>query len=113
MELTNLSDQSLTLGTDRLPWLGTGLLSMVAVEADDVSRLLPQLAPFLEQFDTSEVALAPGASARGTLFLLRHFPSVAEVLKTKKVLLFWSYWLRTKEHPEAACRLFGGAVLGS
>jgi hypothetical protein len=90
-----------------LPWEGRYSLLLIAATTD--GEILEPALP-VEDGDYQTAKLSPGLVLSGCIHLEDRFPSLRSELKSRDVLIFWSYQLRPLRR-EALGRLGGWLLL--
>jgi hypothetical protein len=111
MELRNSSNEPLSTYEAWLPWQPQADLTLVAVMARDASKIVQQVFPLFDDRSGRTVTLNPGATLRGTRWLLQNFPNFREAVSSGDVLLFWSYSFRTSAGSSQASKVYGGLTI--
>jgi hypothetical protein len=92
VQLTNQSSKPLTVYQHSLPWEGWDSMILIAVKADALGTRLEHPLP-IDDPGPTKITIKPEETRKGTISLVKRFPNLAEALKARDVILFWSYQL--------------------
>jgi hypothetical protein len=106
--LTNLGDQPISVTDANVPWARYAMV-VTAVEEKRPSSPLKVGFPIEDPLFNAIVIPARGAIS-GTIDLRDYFPDLPESLRRSRVIVMWSYSLRTEVGGNAE-RQYGGFVL--
>ncbi len=93
IKLTNRSAQPLTVYQHSLPWVGWHSMLLIAVKADATGSVIEH-SLLIDDPGAQTVTIAPDQTLTGGISLANHFPGLAEALKNRDVVVFWSYQLQ-------------------
>jgi hypothetical protein len=107
-KLTNTSSRAFTMYRASLPWESIDSIALAAVTAD--GHLVLGGFPIMDNFDVSQVVLAPSQTLQGDYDLWHRWNPQSTpytgLPHDKTIVLMWAYRMRAKElpaHPVAAC----------
>ena len=106
--LTNLGDNPVSVTDANVPWARYAMV-VTAVEEKRPSSPLKVGFPIEDPLFNAIVIPARGAIS-GTIDLRDYFPDLSESLKRGKVIVMWSYRLRTEDGRHAE-RQYGGFTI--
>lgn len=90
LSLTNESGEALTVYRHALPWVGSSSILLIAAQTDRPGTLLEKTLP-VDDPGPEQVTIAPGVTVSGTIALPQRFPGFEEALRSRDVVVFWSY----------------------
>jgi hypothetical protein len=101
MAIANKTDKPLQVQKHSLPWEGFYSLLLLPVKADALGTLIePPIYPCgIPPLIQVPVSIEPGATIKGRISLTKRFPALHDALRTKDVVLFWSYQLEPINSP--------------
>ena len=94
MHLTNQSPGPITVFRHSLPWSSAYSALVVAVRTDAVGTVLDRSTP-VDDPVVGTLTIEPNETLTGQIDLDRRFPGLADELKKRDVIVFWSHQLRT------------------
>lgn len=109
-EMRNLGHAPLELHESYLPWGIQTSTKLYAFKLDAEQTQLEE-ALYVDDPGPNTIFLQPDAVLRGEISLAWRFPSLREAIKTRDVIVFWTYLSTNAEHVRG--ERFGGWVVVS
>jgi hypothetical protein len=88
--LRNSGSVPLEFFASDLPWGTRHSLMLVPVTNDPEARRIEEVL-YIDDPKPGQVTIKPGEQSSGTVDLLRRLPSLPKFLKTREVIMFWSF----------------------
>lgn len=96
LTVTNTGGKTIDASEARLPWGMQEAIRLVAI-TNDVDEQHLERAGYLIHRAPDAVTIPLGKSVSGSLDLTREFPDLNRTLKSREIIVFWSYQLETDD----------------
>lgn len=109
MRLKNVSSETMELYKSDLPWgIQSSLILGVATNTSDPRLIKPVF--FIDDPGPSLILIRASEVTSGDIDLLRRFPNLSKELRTRDLIVFWSYQAVLKDG-EKTPRVTGSALI--